>query len=267
MSQLIDSSRFSVRLMPATSGPAGSIQFNNLGGTPKLPISLSWPENEDGRPLMFLGQVQLSSLTDLDIPPECPRKGRLYFFCDGFPGFFSLGSKPEPRGGWRVLFEPDESSELKSTDAPEELHSDEVFPYVAVASVQDLTLPASRSIETMELPEMDKERFYKLRYEIGPGEPRHRMFGHPDAIQGCMQRMAQFISNGATLPEGVYSYYEHPRAAELMPGAHEWILLLQIDSAKDFACWGDWGSLYFWIKRSDLAGHRFENVWFFMQCG
>jgi uncharacterized protein YwqG len=32
-----------------------------------------------------------------------------------------------------------------------------------------------------------------------------------------------------------------------MPGAHEWILLLQIDSAKDFACWGDWGSLYFWI--------------------
>ena len=266
-SQLIDSSRFSVRLKPAALSPVGSVQFNNLGGTPKLPASLSWPKNEDGRPLMFLGQIQLSSLADLDIPPECPRKGRLYFFCDGFPGFFFLGSKLEPRGGWRVLFEPDESSELKTIETCEELNSDEVFPHVAVVPLQDLTLPASRSIEAMKLPEMDRERFYKLRCEIGPDEPRHRMFGHPDAIQGCMQRMAQFISNGATLPKGVYSYYEHPRAAELMPGAHEWILLLQIDSAKDFACWGDWGSLYFWIKRSDLARRRFENVWFFMQCG
>ena len=93
------------------------------------------------------------------------------------------------------------------------------------------------------------------------------MFGHPDAIPGCMQRMSQFISNGAVLPEDVYSYYEHPRAAELIPGAYDWMLLLQIDSAKGFACWGDWGSLYFWIKRSDLAARRFEKTWFFLQCG
>ena len=169
-----------------------------------------------------------------------------------------------------ILYEADEASELRTFNVPEELSSEEAFPHVAVMPVQDLTIPAARSIEVTTLPEMDGEtweRFYKLRHEIGPGEPRHRMFGHPDAIQGCMQRMAQFISNGATLPKGVYSYYEHPRAIELMPGAHEWILLLQIDSAKDFACWGDWGSLYFWIKRSDLAASCFQNAWFFMQCG
>ena len=270
--QLIDSARSSVRLVPTSSPGDGPRAFNSLGGAPKLPASLSWPVNGGGHPLMFLGQIQLSSLAGLAVPPECPRKGRLYFFCDGFDGgkIFSLGDKPETRHGWRVLYEPDELSELKTIEPPDELNADEAFPCVAVTPTEDLTVPATRSIELKALPEMDDEtweRFYKLRHEIGPGEPRHRMFGHPDAIQGCMQRMAQFISNGAMLPDGVYSYYEHPRAAELMPGAHDWILLLQIDSAKDFACWGDWGSLYFWIERSDLAECNFQNVWFFLQCG
>ena len=270
--QLIDSARSSVRLIPRFSSEDGPTSFNSLGGTPALPASLAWPTNGNGRPLMFLGQIRLSSLTELDVPPECPRKGRLYFFCDGFDGgrIFYLGSKLETRTGWMVLYEPEESSELKTIEPPEELGSDEVFPRVAVMPTHEITIPATRSIELTALPKMDQdtwERFYTLRNEIGPGEPRHRMFGHPDAIQGCMQRTAQFISNGAPLPKGVYSYYEHPRAAELMPGSHDWILLLQIDSAKDFACWGDWGSLYFWIKRSDLAEGRFYNAWFFLQCG
>jgi uncharacterized protein YwqG len=270
--QLIDAAKFSVRLM-ATASPEGDpTHFDSFGGAPELPASLSWPSNRDGRPLMFLGQIQLSRLAGFSVPPECPRKGRLYFFCDGFDGghFFGLGDKPETRHGWRVLYEPDESLALNAVEPPDQLYAGEVFPCFVVTPTQDLTIPATRSIELTALPEMDQdtwERFYKLRNEIGPDGPRHRMFGHPDAIQGCMQRMAQFISNGAILPQGVYSYYEHPRAAELMPGAHDWILLLQIDSAKDFACWGDWGSLYFWIKRSDLAECRFQNAWFFMQCG
>jgi hypothetical protein len=210
-SELIASAAFSVRLIPTPSPEGRPNPFNSLGGVPELPASLSWPKNDEGRPLMFLGQIQLSSLVGLNFPPQCPRRGRLYFFCDGFDELFFLGNKPETRGGWMVLYEPDESSELKAIDPPEELSSDEVFPCVAVVPFQDLTIPAARSIEITALPEMEQEtweRFYKLRHEISPGKPRHRMFGHPDAIQGCMQRIAQFISNGATLPKGVYSYYE-----------------------------------------------------------
>src|SRR5262249_26893048 len=71
--QLIDSARFSTRLIPTSSSKDGPTSFNSLGGAPKLPASLSWPTNEDGRPLMFLGQIQLSSLAGLDIPQECPQ--------------------------------------------------------------------------------------------------------------------------------------------------------------------------------------------------
>jgi uncharacterized protein YwqG len=53
-----------------------------------------------------------------------------------------------------------------------------------------------------------------------------------------------------------------------MPGAHDWILLLQVDSDENLSdnYWGDAGALYYWIKRDDLANGRFANVWFFMQC-
>ena len=270
--QLINSAKLSVRLIPKAAPEGDPMHFDSFGGAPELPASLSWPLNRNGRPLMFLGQIQLSNLAGFDIPAECPRKGRLYFFCDGIEGgdFPRLGYKPETKQGWRVLYEPDESLELNAVEPPDELSAREIFPCVVLTPTQDITLPATRSIGLSALPEMNQdtwERFLALRNEIGPDAPRHRMFGHPDAIQGCMQRMAQFISNGAILPKGVYSYYEHPRAAELMPGAHDWILLLQIDSENDWVYWGDAGSLYFWIKRSDLAERRFQNVWFFMQCG
>ena len=197
-------------------------------------------------------------------------KRTIVFLLRGIFRNLFLGGKPETRDGWRVLYEPDEGMDLKAVKAPKGLGDDEILPRVPVVPHPDLTVPPTRSIELDQLPKMAPEtfeRFYKLRYEVGPAGPRHRMFGYPDSIQGCMQRTAQFISHGATLPKGVHSYYEHPRAAELMPGARDWMLLLQIDSANDFASWGDWGSLFFWIKRSDLAARNFDQTWFFLQCG
>jgi len=52
-----------------------------------------------------------------------------------------------------------------------------------------------------------------------------------------------------------------------MPGAHDWLLLFQLDSNKEPAwMWGDWGKLYFWIRREELMLHDFSKTWFFTQC-
>src|SRR5262249_40909584 len=130
------------------------------------------------------------------------------------------------------------------------------LPCCPVHFEQAITIPAFRSIEILPL-ELDEEAldsYSKLRDAlaglISSATSIHRMFGHPDAIQGCMQRTAQFITNAAYLPKGVYSYYEHPRAAELMPGAHDWQLLFQLDSNRDPSwMWGDLGKLFFWIRQ------------------
>jgi uncharacterized protein YwqG len=82
-----------------------------------------------------------------------------------------------------------------------------------------------------------------------------------------MQRTVQFVSRGLELPEGVYSWYEHPRAAELIPGSHDWVLLLQVDSDERLKImWGDAGRIYYWVHKDDLARQDFARAWVFMQC-
>lgn len=48
-----------------------------------------------------------------------------------------------------------------------------------------------------------------------------------------------------------------------------WRLLFQLDSfqAGDFTLsFGDWGSIYFFIPKEDLAARRFDRVWLILQC-
>ena len=66
---------------------------------------------------------------------------------------------------------------------------------------------------------------------------------------------------------GDASGYHDPRAKELGPGRSEWQLLLQLDTDDNAEMmWGDAGTLYFWIKRADLANRNFADCWMIFQC-
>jgi uncharacterized protein YwqG len=266
---LLAAAKPSILLIPTSKTDPSP--FSRLGGLPQLPASLAWPDSH-GRPLAFIAQIQLSELGPLHTFPEGPRHGRLYFFCDvqDLPSGWDL----DEASRWRVLFTADEAEPLTETPAPPALTADELLRPLPIRPHQATTIPATRSIELSRLPDMESDsetwdRYLAFMEDLSSGNPQHRMFGHPDAIQGCMQRTAQFITSGLKLPAGVHSWYEHPRAAEFMPGAHDWILLLQVDSDESLSdtSWGDAGMLYYWIKREDLINAHFDKVWFFMQCG
>jgi len=268
--EILAAARPSIRLVAAKGTGERALRFSRLGGLPLLPRSLAWPRHRR-RPLTFIAQIQLSELQGFEIPPECPKQGRLYFFCD-VRELPPSGDDIDDVGRWRVLFHPDEKEPVAEAPAPQKLEPHEVLRKMPLILRQAMSIPPTRSVELTRLPEMDDKtrgRYFDLHYALWPEGPHHRLFGHPLSIQGCMQRTAQFVSQGEVLPEGVYSWYEHSRAAELMPGAHDWILLLQIDSDESLSkyYWGDAGTLYYWIKRKDLAAGRFDRVWFFMQCG
>jgi uncharacterized protein YwqG len=97
----------------------------------------------------------------------------------------------------------------------------------------------------------------------GFGPPQHRLLGHPETIQGSMELECQLASNGVAGRS-----HRTARAKALKAGAADWQLLLQIDSENDGPqwCWGDFGRIYFWIKRQDLAALRFDDVWLMLQC-
>ncbi len=251
----------SIRLVSAPASPvAGRTQF---GGESALLPTARWPES-DGCALPLLAQIDLAALPP--VTRGLPTSGLLSFFYD-FEAMPQGGG--HDRTGYEVVYTPDPAS---ACELPSDTSTISVKPLLAVP---DITVPPFRSIEmdALDFSRDDRERYWDFRHAVlqlastGDG-PVNRILGHPDGIQGCMQRILQFETRGLTLPKGVYSWYEHPRAEELMPGAHDWRLLLQVDSDADHfdTYWGDNGSLFFWIHRDDLEARRFERSWLVLQC-
>ena len=95
---------------------------------------------------------------------------------------------------------------------------------------------------------------------------RNKMFGWPDLVQGSIFEEAQYVTEGG-MNLGGREGYDEELAAKLKPGARNWVLLFQMDSDDNAdMMWGDLGTLYFTIKKDDLAARRFDRVWFSWQC-
>ena len=65
--------------------PIGASKF---GGSPDLPRSEPWPVNEQtGKPLHFVAQINFSEVSEFDTQSELPSRGMLYLFydCAGMP--------------------------------------------------------------------------------------------------------------------------------------------------------------------------------------
>jgi uncharacterized protein YwqG len=91
------------------------------------------------------------------------------------------------------------------------------------------------------------------------------MFGWPDLVQNPMQLECQLASNGIYV--GGAAGWRDPRVPQLEGGAAEWMLLLQVDTDDEAGwMWGDSGTLYYWIRRPDLAAGRFDRIWMIFQC-
>ena len=250
----------SIRLTSAPASSAGGkLQF---GGDFALLPTARWPES-NGCALPLLAQIDLTALSPITY--GLPASGILSFFYD-FEEMPHGGG--HDRAGYEVIYTPDPSSAYA---LPSDTSTISIKPLLAVP---DITVPPFRSIEmdALDFSQADRDRYWDFRHAVlglvSSEGPVNRILGHPDGIQGCMQRTLQFETRGLTLPKGVYSWHEHPRAEELMPGAHDWRLLLQVDSDADLfdTYWGDNGRLFFWIHRDDLEARRFDRSWLVLQC-
>ncbi len=278
-----------------TSENLGSL--SHIGGQPRMPVSVPWPIRKNGHPLSHLAQINLADLLPYSVQLNLPKAGLLHFFVDMEDCY------TDERDCSRVLFTPTNQMQVAvvrempppylpqlqqrideimqsrrelSEQAnnpnlfnriPEPKLPDLTLPHCPIRFVQQLTIPASRSIElrALNLEEDLYNRYFSLRQDLNSGSG-HKIGGHPDSIQGCMQRQAQFFSNGAYL-SGIDSFYDHPRADELMPGAFDWQLLFQLGSNKEpYWEWHNAGALFFWINRHDLDALAFERSSYFLQC-
>lgn len=233
-----------LRTDPADDG-ALAIGDSKIGGSPDLAEGTPWPLNE-GPPLMFLAQINLSDIAGLPGSDLLPPQGRLLFFLDAL-------QSDEP-GAVRVIH--CDGNRLHRVSPPAGVRP---LPVCLVSPAAKMTIPDVMSIEVEELVLSNVEgddyvEMSQVYAQLFPG-PEHQMFGHPVLVQGEMRVQLAVDS----LPEDA----EEPTelGPELVQEAAAWRLLLQLDSDHDAGMmWGDGGVLYFWIHEDDLADGDFSRV-------
>lgn len=247
--------RPSVRLVPGDDRPVA-----RLGGRPRVPADFEWPEWPEHSPLSYLGELYCAELAQyaLDIP--LPTSGRLLlFYWDGSldQGVeIVLPDDPASQAGARLIHLPDHGIERTEPDGltsyPEQLYVGQ--PY--------LTDPATEHpdfIEAFGSGPSDRD-WLSARYTRHQS-PMHQIGGYSLPVQGAVEYE---IAEAALRSAGAS---ERPSLAEATAEADDWRLLFQLDSDGRIEMdWGGGGSLYWYVRLSDLEAGDLSRTMFAWQC-
>jgi uncharacterized protein YwqG len=233
---------------------------SKIGGVPDLPEGVAWPDKQ-GQPQSFIAQIRLADVHSYDVEKVLPAAGTLWFFYDATQQTF--GEDPTDRSGWSVIFV--EKATLKRASLPGKLPTEGQFHACSLSFASEYTLSQQPQLE---IPAFDWSAEEQAKYEqllsTFPTATDHaaihnRLLGHPDTIQDDMRQQCQLTSHGVT-------DVTDPRAAELLKGAMDWQLLLQVDSDEHAGMrWADNGMLYYWITYTDLQTQHFDATWLVLQ--
>jgi uncharacterized protein YwqG len=252
----------SIRLTTTQADDAKlAVGASKFGGLPDMPIGTAWPIL-NGVAMSFVGQIRLEDARPFDVNHRLPPAGVLSFFYDARQQTY--GDDPKDRGGWWARQFAD-TTQLQRTDAPVMLPDDARFQSCALAFSSELTMPLEPNLERVDLTlTAEEQKAYETFLSSFPTPQgsrgiRNRMLGYADTIQDDMRLQAQLVSHGLTDSDD-------PKAKALLPGAMDWLLLLQVDSDPNAGMrWASEGRLYFWIERAALAAATFDSMWAILQ--
>jgi uncharacterized protein YwqG len=208
----------------------------------------------------------LASDVPAPLAADLPSAGLLSFFYldDGT----AWGFDPKDRGKFAVRHFPDASALKKSAEWPEGVEPR--FTEVPIRFEPTVTIPSFETLfrEESSPPKEETRAYQDLEEALVAKEgiaDQTRVLGHPHQVQGEMSTECALVREGIYCGDGKYP--EHPRYEEISRKAGEWRLLLQVHSFEEAGmCWGDLGTLYFWIPDASLKARRFEDAWMVLQC-
>lgn len=251
----------------------------HLGGVPLLPADFAYPtytgEGTDGvktRPLSFLAQIDCAEIHALDRDSLLPGRGILSFFYEQDTQCW--GDEPEDAGCARAYWFEDADA-LRETPLPDDLDAEYRLPLIAVQLQAAAELPEHEEFGEDGIPELEQlteedgayEEFLEARSDYH-GDTRIKLLGYANIIQSDMKSECVSSTNPKFRKIDWGSVTEEFRA-EYHAEKNDWTLLFQLDSFEsgDFRLvFGDWGRLYFWIRKSDLAKRDFSRIWLVLQC-
>lgn len=247
-----------------------AVGASKIGGAPDLTPNEKWPLTDDGIPLRFKLQINLSEICNLLPDSGLPASGLLSFFydfmCDdGNRDEYVWGCETKDRDKWKVLYAPEVSSLVRSA-FPHNLAKSPVENSAGLSgSFVSLTMANEKSlaIKDLNLSESESEIFSDVYYT--------QLSGAPDVLPVRLLGNAILIQHEYEEPCALLSQGEEWGPSERTVSREElldWILLCEMDYSPQlgFDFPGE-GSVYFFIKQSDLSRRVFDRVWVMMQSG
>jgi uncharacterized protein YwqG len=224
------------------------------GGSPNLGSEFAWPE-KNGRPLEFIGQLDLGAIAELLPDSPLPTTGTLSFFYehseDGPWGIY-----PEDAGSWKVVYS--------------EVHQETPSPIAAFTRIhltpeKVSTYPGYENRAAAHIKNLDS-----LLAEWGDHIPLYedaaaQALGFAHSIQAdTMDEECAMISAGVYDDEP--DVFTSPKTAAARASASDWVFLAQFKSRESQEiCFGDCGFIYFWIRKQDLEMLNFDKAWMILQ--
>ena len=267
-----------IRIKYKKSGTGLSVQNSKIGGKPAVPHDFVWPyytgavigeEVEKTRPLSFLAQINQKDITDLDEENVLPKTGILSFFYE--LETMTWGFDPKDRGSARVYYFQDES-DLDQAEYPFDLEDYAKIPELEIEFEQHISVPSIEQFDDGNDYEWDD--YYDCCNECGykddAGGDYTKLLGFPDIIQNPMEEECETVIRGFYTGDSEgYAGISEVEKADITAKSTDWMMLFQMSTitVEDYELmFGDCGSIYFWIKKSDLNNCNFDNTWLILQC-
>src|SRR5579862_2573435 len=234
---------------------------SRFGGCPDLPQGFQWPRGSgstvewDAKQqrgirtsseevlLHFIAQIRLDDLPTFGDRKLLPANGSLCFFYD--LEHQPWGYDPADGMGWKVVYFDAPAAQLVRTEHPQKVaefssHHCQLT-YKLEWTLPDYGVSAEHPVRDADWCDEAKELLVDINGWDGFDTGLHRLLGHAQHIQNDMQLECQLASNGFYC--GNASGYENPRAQEMVAGAKDWRLLLQVDTDEGGPAWmwGDCG--------------------------
>jgi uncharacterized protein YwqG len=238
---------------------------SKIGGQPDLPKNIEWFKEDNGKRLSFIGQINLSEVTEFDRYKSLPSQGLLYFFYSAKADAWGFDIKDKDK--FKVFYYDGPLEELQRKEFPADLVESSRYKPCKLSFQSSVSLPNwGQDYVSKQLNKKEIDKYLEATEYLNINVEQNKLLGHSDNIQGPMELQCQLVTNG--LYCGDETGYNDPKAKELKKGADDWILLFQVDSNYEESgmIWGDAGMLYFWIRKDDLKNKRFDKCWLISQC-
>ena len=244
-----------------------TVMDSKIGGLPYWPADKEYPRDNQGRPMLFVMQVNCAEAR-LNAP--LPQQGMLQWFISTNPDnmYGCKGNYDEDGDGFTVVYHDIIDKKVTPVGMPShetvddmltpvkrevaiDFVAEETYMGVNDGHFNDLFFEVVKEITGVEhtgkmwYEYLDNDDCLYYEQNMGMKQPRHQMLGYPVFTQDDARRDIKYHDT----------------------------LLFQLDSQfssadrKALVMWGDMGSGFIFINHEDLVNHDFTHCYYCWDCG